>query len=176
MSKGEFPKILNIAEVTPIYKKANLFEKDNYRPVSILSSISNIFERIIDNQMNNFFINKLSKYHCGFRKVFEKQPCLLVMIEKLRKIRDNKGIFAAVFTGLSKDFGYISHELLIAKLKAYGFDAKSLNFILAYFTNWKQKTKIGSSFIDFLNIPFGVSQGSILGPLVFIICLWNLTQ
>ena len=104
LSKGEFPEILNIAEVTPIYKKANLFEKDNYRPISILSNISNIFERIIDNQMNNFFINKLSKYQCSFRKVFGTQPCLLVMIEKLRKIRDNKGMFAAVFYWSIKSF------------------------------------------------------------------------
>ena len=98
------------------------------------------------------------------------QYCLLVMIEKLRKIRDNKG----VFTDLSKAFDCISHELLIAKLNAYRFDVKSLKFILAYFTNRKQKTKIGSSFSDFLNILFGVPQGSILGPLLFIIYICDL--
>ena len=91
------------------------------------------------------------------------------MIEKLRKIRDNKGAFAATFTDLSKLFDCISYELLIAKLNAYGFDIKSLNFILVYFTNRKQKTKICSSFSDFLNILLGVPQGSILGPLLFII-------
>ena len=140
MNKGEFLEILKIAEVTPIYKKANPFEKDNYRPISILSNISKIYERIMHNQMNDFFINKLSKYQCGFRKRFETQHCLLVMIKKLRKIRDNKGVFAAVFTDLSRVFGCISHESLIAKLKAYRFDIKSLNFILAYFTNRKSVT------------------------------------
>ena len=97
----EFPEILKIAEVTPVYKNANPFEKDNYRPVSNLSNISKIFEIIMHNQMNNFFINKLSKYQCGFRKVFGTQHCLLVMIEKLRKIRDIKGIlqqYLTVFT------------------------------------------------------------------------------
>ena len=78
------------------------------------------------------------------------------MIKKLRKIRDNKGVFAAVFADLSKAFDCISYELLIAKLNACGFDIKPLNFILAYFTNRKQKTKIGSSFSDSLNIIFGV--------------------
>ena len=78
------------------------------------------------------------------------------------------------FTDLSKAFDCISHELLIAKLNAYGFDVKSLNFILAYFTNRKQKTNIGSSFSDFLNILFGVPQGSILGPLLFIIYICDL--
>ena len=63
----------------------------------------------------------------------------------------------------------ISHELLIANLNAYGFDIKTLNFILAYFTSRKQKTKTGSSFNDFLNILFRIPQGSILGPLLFII-------
>ena len=141
LSKGKFPEILKIAEVTPIYKIANSFEKNNYRPISILSNISKNFEKIMHNQMNNFFIDKLSKYQCGFRKVFGTQHCLLEMIEKLRKIRDNKGVFAAVFTDLSKAIDCISDELQIAKLNAYGFDIKSLNFILAYFTNRKQKNK-----------------------------------
>ena len=91
------------------------------------------------------------------------------MIEKLRKIRDNKGVFAAVFTDLSKAFDCISYELLIAKLNAYGFDIKPLNFILVYFTNWKQEAKIVSNFSDFLNILFGVQQSSTLCPLLFII-------
>ena len=119
--------------------------------------------------MNNFFIKKLSKYQRSFRKGFGTQHCLLDMIEKFRKIRDNKGVFAAVFTDLSKVFDCISHEELIPRFNAYGFDIKSLNFILAYFTHRKQKTKIGYSFNEFLNILFGVSQGSILGPLLFIV-------
>ena len=111
--------------------------------------------------------------------VFEKEqgrppptsyaPGLLIMIDNFWKIQDHKEIFEEVFTNLSKAFDCISHELLIVKLNAYGFDIKSLNFILAYFTNWKQKTKIGSSFSDFLNIVFGVPQSSILGALLFII-------
>ena len=96
-----------------------------------------MYERIIHNQMNNFFINKLSKYQCSFRKGFGTQHYFLMMIEKLRKIRDNKEVFAAVFTDLSRAFDCISHELLIAKLNAYGFNIKSLDFILAYFTNQK---------------------------------------
>ena len=126
-------------------------------------------------------MNKLSKYQCGFGKGFGTQHCLLVMNEKLRKIRDNKGAYTAVFTDLSKAFDCISHDLLIAKLNAYEFDTKLLNFILACLTNRKQKTKIGSSFSDFLSILFGVPHSSIVGPHLFIIFsyviyLWNIMQ
>ena len=117
--------------------------------------------------------NKLSKYQCGLRKEFGTQDCLWVMIDKLRKIRDNRGVFATVFTDLWQAFDCISHELT-AKLNAYGSGIKPLNFILAYFTNRKQKTKKSSSFSEFLNIFFGVPQGSILGPLLFIIYICDI--
>ena len=90
------------------------------------------------------------------------------MIEKLRKIRDKKGIFVAVLTDLSKAFDCIPHNLLTAKLSAYGFDTKSLMFISTYLKSRKQRTRIGSAFSDYLNILFGVPQGSILGPIILI--------
>ena len=96
------------------------------------------------------------------------------MIEKLKMIRDKKGVFAAVMTDLSKAFDCISHELLIAKLNAYGLKGKPLKFLFAYLNIRKQTTKVGSTFSDFLNIIFGVPQGSILGPLLFIIYISDL--
>ena len=91
------------------------------------------------------------------------------MIEKLRKIQNNKEDFAAVFTDLSKAFDCISDELLIAKLNEYGFDIKSLDFVLSYFINWKQNTKISFTFSDLLSILLGVLQGLIIGSFLFII-------
>ena len=93
------------------------------------------------------------------------------MREKLRKIKDKKGIFAAVLTDLSKAFDCIPHNLIITKLSADGFDRKSLMFILAYLKSKKQTTRIGSAFSDYLNILFGVPQGFILGPILFTIFL-----
>ena len=106
--------------------------------------------------------------------VYGTQNCLLAMIVKLRKIRDKKGIFTAVLTDLSKAFDCIPHDLLITKLSAYGFDRKSLMFISAHLKSRKQRTRIGSAFSDYLNILFGVPQGSILGPALFVISLFDL--
>ena len=76
-------------------------DKNNYRPARILSNTSKLYERCMHQQINEYFESLLSKFQCGFRQGFSAQHCLLVMVEKLKKIRDNKGVFAAVLTGLS---------------------------------------------------------------------------
>ena len=96
------------------------------------------------------------------------------MIEKLWKIRDEKEVFAAILTDLSKALDWIPQQLLIAKLIAYGFDMRQTAFISVYLQNWKQKTKIGSTFNECLNILFGIPQGSILRPLLFLIFIVDL--
>ena len=114
--------------------------------------------------MYDYFDSIFSKYQCEFRKGHSPQHCLLYMIKKIKQARD---VFAAVLTDLSKAFDCIKHELLIAKLNAYGFDSPSLKFIFAYLNFRKQKFKVGSTFGDYLNILFSVPQGSIAGPLFF---------
>ena len=96
------------------------------------------------------------------------------MIETIRKTRDNHGVFAAVMTDLSKAFDCISHELLIAKLNAYGFDETSLKVIISYLKNRTQTTKVGSMFSESPSIIFGTPQGSVLCPLLFIIYVCDL--
>ena len=149
-------------------------DKNNYRPVSILSNISKLYEKCLHQQINEYFESLLSKFQCDFRKGFSAQNCLLGMVEKMKKIIDNEGVFAAVLTDLSKAFNYIPHGLLIAKLNAFGFDKKSLSFISADLYNRKQKFKVGLEFSDILNILFGVPQGSILRPILFIIFIADL--
>ena len=119
-------------------------------------------------QINEHFKTLLSKFQCGFRQGFSAQHCLLLLVEKMKKIRDNKGVFVGVLTDLSDAFDCIPHGLLIAKLNAFSFNKKPLSFISVYLYNRKQKTKVGSEFSDFLNILFGVPQGSkIDGNLTF---------
>ena len=164
---SNFPTELKLADVIPVYKKKSKNFKDNYRPVSILPNISKIYERVIYEQMQPYFENLLSKFQCGFRKGYNAQHCLMVLIEKWKKCVDNGGAFGALLTDLSKAFDCLSHELLIAKLNAYGFDKKSLTLVYSYLSKRKQRVKINNSFSSWQRLSFGVPQGSILGPLLF---------
>ena len=104
-----FPPDLKLADVTPVYKNKSKNSKDNYRPVSILSNISKIYERCLYDQIR--FSSILPKYQCGVQRSYNAQHCLITLIEKWKKSADNGGAFGALFTGLSKAFDCLSHEL-----------------------------------------------------------------
>ena len=124
--------------------------------------------------MSNFFEDIFSKYQCGFRKGYSAQHCLLVMLEKWKRIVDYGGVFGALLTDLSKAFDCTPHDLFIAKLEAYGFQIDALKFIYDYLSNRKQRVKINETFSSWKDIEFGVPQGSILGLLLFNIHLCDL--
>ena len=117
-----FPPDLKLANVTPVYKNKSKNSKGNYRPVSILSNISKIYERCLYDPIQVFFDSILSKCQCGFRRGCNAQHCLITLIEKWKESVENGEAFLTLFTDLSKAFDCLSHELLIAKLDAYGFD------------------------------------------------------
>ena len=139
---------MKLEDKIPVFKKDDRNLKSNYRPISILSNLSKVFEKIIHDQISVFFLDVLSKYQCGFRKSISTHHCLIVMTEKWRKSLDNKISFRALFTDLSKATDRIPHELLIAKLSAYGFDFKTLKFIYSYINNRKQRVRINESFSE----------------------------
>ena len=149
-----------------IYKEGSHTDKENYRPVSVLTSLSKVFERLLYRQMYSFTKSLLSINQCGFRKGFSAQHCLITMLEKWRTSVDNKLIAGILLTDLSKAFDCLIHELLIAKLHAYGFDYNAL-LIHNYLSNRNQKVKVNSNYSSWSEIINGVPQGSILGQVLF---------
>ena len=109
----------------------------------------------------------LSPFLFGYRKGHSAEQCLTVMLEKWKKALDKKGSAGAILTDLSKAFDCLNHNLLLAKLNAYGFHREALKFISSYLKNRYQRTKINQTFSSQLKLRYGVPQGSILGPLLF---------
>ena len=130
-----FPINLKNADITPAHKNGDRTDKSNYRPVSILPTISKIFERFLYNQISIYMEPKLSENLCGFRKGRSAQDCLIVMLEKWRSTLDKRGFSGVLLTDLSKAFDSLSHDLLLAKLDAYGFDYYSVKLIHSYLVN-----------------------------------------
>ena len=162
-----YPEELKLAEVTPLFKKADPFDKVNYRPVSLLSHVSKVYERIIFNQISTYFEPYFSSFLTDFRKNHNTQHSLLKILELWKEALDKGRSVGAIFMDLSKAFDTLNHDLLIAKLKAYGFSENSLNYIQSYLRNRLQRTNVDNNFSLWKDIFSGVPQGSILGPLMF---------
>ena len=162
-----FPNNLKKSDVTPAFKADDSTYKKNFRPISVLSTLSKIFERLLYSQMLPFIKPKLSNLLCGFREGYSTHHALLRLVERCKKLLDDKGVIRMVLTDLSKAYDYLPYDLLVAKLHAYGFGLSSLQMIYSYLTSRKQHVKIKSTYSSWLDINSGVPQGSVLGPLLF---------
>ena len=171
LKDGLFPNELKLADVSPVFKKDDDLNKENHRPVGILSRMSKVFERIFSEQFDRFMTSKFSPFLCGFRKNHNSQYSLLKMIEVWKKNLDKGNEIAVILMDLSKAFDTINHSLLLAKLEAYGFSMTSLKLMQSYLCNRFQRTSVNASFSDWKEIETGVPQGSILGSLLFNIFL-----
>ena len=166
-NSGIFPDKLKLAEITPVLKSGNSQSLGDYRPISILPAISKLFEKAMAVQINSYFDKIFSNLLCGFRKKHSTQHALLQLLRSWPKYLDEGKIVGTVLMDLSKAYDCLPHDLLIAKLSAYGFDFNSLCLIHDYLSNRYHRVRIGNIFSEWLCVKLGVPQGSILGPLLF---------
>ena len=166
-----FPDNLKTAEVIPVFKKGDKRQVTNYRPISLLSPFSKIYERHLHTQIINF-INKhniLHPFQYGFRKNYSTEQAINQISEQLISNMEDKLYSCAVFLDLAKAFDTIDHQILINKLHHYGIRGLAGQLIKNYLSNRTQRTKINNVFSNYNNITSGIPQGSILGPLLFIL-------
>ena len=147
LKTGNFPENLKFADITSAFKKKNPLHKVNYRPVTVLPSISKFFEKLMQKQISGYISNYLSPYLCGYRKGFSSQQALMSLIENWKKVLDKKGFGGAVFMDLSRAFDTIKHDLLIAKLYAYDFSKESLKLLHNYLSNRWHRTKVNNNLL-----------------------------
>ena len=171
ISSGIVPDNMKIAKVVPIFKKGNKDDVNNYRPISLLTSFSKILERIVYIRTIRFcqFHNIITDFQFGFRENHSTSHALLSFVEKATKALDTFCHMEGVFLDFSKAFDTINHKILLRKLYHYGIRGKALEWFRSYLSNRKQFVTLNDIDSQMLDIECGVPQGSLLGPLLFII-------
>lgn len=168
---SSFPTAWKRANVTPIYKKADPSQPSNYRPVSLLSCLGKLMERCIHKHLYNYVIsnNLITSFQSGFIKGDSTVNQLAFFYNDICKALDDGKEVRAVFCDISKAFDRVWHKGLIYKLSSIGIKGKLLHWFSNYLSNRKQRVVIANSTSSWKNINAGVPQGSILGPLLFLI-------
>ena len=162
---GVFPDDAKTASVIPLDKgKPNKNKLSNFRPVSILNTFSKIYEKA---QLVSGLDKYLLPFISAYQKGYSTQHVLTRLVEEWSERLDNSYIIGVILMDLSKAFDCISHNLMIAKLAAYGLDDTALQLIFSYLKNRKQCARINNTYNNFENIITDVPQGSIVGPLLF---------
>ena len=174
--EGVFPTELKIANVLPLYKSDDPFCFNNYRPVSLLCVLSKVFEKVMYNRLLNFleehkfFVNE----QFGFRKSHSSYTALMTLMDKLIESLDKGEYIMGIFLDFSKAFDTVDHEILLKKLHHYGIRSSAYDWFYSYLSDRKQYVTYNGFSSATKCVTGGVPQGSILGPLLFLIYINDL--
>ena len=168
---GHFPDELKIAKVCPIFKTGQPDVFSNYRPISLLSSFSKVFEKAIHLRLENYITSRniLVNNQYGFRTGHSTYMALLDLQDKITKNLENNLVTVGVFIDLQKAFDSLEHSILLGKLCHYGVRGIPLQLFTSYLENRKQYVFYNNASSAYKGIDFGVPQGSILGPILFLL-------
>ena len=167
IKSGKYYSGWKISKIVPAYKnKGNRFEAKYYRPVSNLSEISKLLEKAVHDQVYNYLNenNLIHENHHGFLKHHSTATALQQLVDFWLKAIDRTELSAALLLDLSAGFDVLNIELLLNKLILYNFGETTMSWFKSYLMERSQTVQIESSFSELLSVPWGVPQGSILGP------------